>query len=154
MVWSQRHLLRYVRRSPARRILGPGLGQIQRPVNKSVPLARDIGCEYADLAVGDLAPTGSSPVAKGPRAGVLPRYAAGGLALLQKTGLVNHQNGVIRRQVLERIIAHDVAQRIGIPAATPPNCPMGIAYCRQGPGSPAASARIQPVLRRSSPSSP
>src|SRR3954468_20279662 len=29
-----------------------------------------------------------------------------------------------------------------------------IACCRQGPGSPAASARIQPVLRRSSPSSP
>src|SRR6187401_1390555 len=29
-----------------------------------------------------------------------------------------------------------------------------IACCRQGPGSPAASARIQPVLRRSCPSSP
>jgi hypothetical protein len=29
-----------------------------------------------------------------------------------------------------------------------------IGCCRQGPGSPAASARIHPVLRRSSPSSP
>src|SRR5215210_936675 len=29
-----------------------------------------------------------------------------------------------------------------------------IACCRQGPGSPAVSARIQPVLRRSAPSSP
>jgi hypothetical protein len=45
--------------------------------------------------------------------------ATGGLALLQKTGLVNNQNGVIRRQVFERIIAHHVAQRIGIPAAPP-----------------------------------
>src|SRR4051812_1349042 len=32
-------------------------------------------------------------------------------------------------------------------------CPR-IACCRQGPGSPAASARIQPVLRRSAPNSP
>src|SRR4051795_11829914 len=90
-VWLGRkgNLLRDVRRSPARRIVGPGLGQIQRPVNKSVPLARDIGREHADLAVGDLAR----------RTGVLPSHAAGGLALLQKTGLVNHQYGVIRRQV-------------------------------------------------------
>ena len=84
------NLLRYVRHRPARRILGPGLGQIKGPIDKGVPFVRDIGREYADLAVGDLAPTGSSPVAEGPRAGVLPRHAAGGLALLQKTGLVNH----------------------------------------------------------------
>jgi hypothetical protein len=74
------NLLRYVRRRTARRILGPDLGQIKRPVDKGVPLVRDIGREYADLAVGDLAG----------RAGVLPRHAAGGFALLQKTGLVNH----------------------------------------------------------------
>jgi hypothetical protein len=96
-------------RRPARRILGPSLGQIQRPVDKGVPLARDIGREYADLAVGDLAR----------RTRVLPRHAAGGLALLQKAGLVNDQNGVIRRQVFERILAHHVAQRIGLPAAPP-----------------------------------
>ena len=91
------NLLRYVRRRTARRILGPDLGQIKRPVDKGVPLVRDIGRKYADLAAGDLAPTGSSPVAEGPRAGVLPRHAAGGLALLQKAGLVHHQNGIIRR---------------------------------------------------------
>src|SRR5215213_10673502 len=110
-VWLCRkgNLLGYVRRRPARRIVGPGLGQIESPVNKSVPLARDIGREYADLAVGDLAR----------RAGVLPSHAAGGLALLQKTGLVNDQNGVIRRQVFKRIVAHNVAQSIGIPAAPP-----------------------------------
>jgi hypothetical protein len=38
---------------------------------------RNIGCKHADLAVGDLAPTGSSPVAKDPRAGVLPRNTTG-----------------------------------------------------------------------------
>src|SRR4051795_12938728 len=110
-VWLGRkgNLLRYVHRRPARRIVGPGLGQIEGPVDKSVPLARDIGREYADLAVRDLAR----------RAGVLPRHAAGRLALLQKTGLVNDQNGVIRRQVFERIVAHNIAQSVGVPAAPP-----------------------------------
>jgi hypothetical protein len=74
-----------------------------------MPFARDIGREHADLAVGDLA--------RG--AGVLPRHTAGCLALLQKARLVNHQDGVILRQVFKRILAYDVAQRIGIPA-TPP----------------------------------
>jgi hypothetical protein len=51
----------------------------------------DIGHEYADLAVGDLAR----------RARVLSPNTAGGFALLQETGLVNHQHRVIRRQVLD-----------------------------------------------------
>src|SRR4051812_50177189 len=82
-VWLGRegNLLRHVRRGPARRIVGPGLGQIQRPVDKGMPLARDIGRKYANLAVGDLAR----------RAGVLPSHTAGGLALLQEPCLVHHQ---------------------------------------------------------------
>src|SRR5215217_1914838 len=104
-----------------------------------MPVPRDIGRKHADLAVGDLAR----------RAGVLPSHAAGRLALLQKTGLVNDQNGVIRRQVFERVLAHNIAQRIGIPAAPPQD-----RLLPPGTGSPAASARIQPVLRRSCPSSP
>src|SRR4051812_24033072 len=72
-------------------------------------MPRDIGCEYTDLAVGDLA--------RG--AGVLPPDTAGSLALLQKTGLVNHQHRVLVRQVLDHIPADNIAQRIGIPAAPP-----------------------------------
>src|ERR1041384_2853584 len=73
------------------RFSGQGLGKKKGPIDKGVPFVRDIGREYADLAVGDLAR----------RAGVLPSHPAGCLALLQKTGLVNHQNGIIRRQVFE-----------------------------------------------------
>src|SRR3954470_10802335 len=72
-------------------------------------MPRDIGCEYADLAVGDLA--------RG--AGVLPPDTAGSLALLQKTGLVNHQHRVLVRQVLDHIPADNVAARVGAPAAPP-----------------------------------
>jgi hypothetical protein len=72
-----------------------------------VAVARDIGGEYADLAVGDLAG----------RAGVLPRHPAGGLALLEKSGLVDHQDRILLRQRLDDIVAHDLAQRIGLPAA-------------------------------------
>src|SRR3954447_3753045 len=74
-----------------------------------MPVPRDTGREHTDPAVGDLAR----------RARMLPRNTAGLLAPLQKTGLVNHQYGVILRQVFERIVAHDVAQRVGIPAAAP-----------------------------------
>src|SRR3954451_19413157 len=100
---------------------------------------RDIGCEHPDLAVGDLAR----------RAGVLPSHAAGGLALLQKTGLVNHQNGVIRRRC-SSAYSRTISRNASASQRPRPR----IACCRQGPGSPAASARIQPVLRRSSPRSP
>src|SRR5918999_2403607 len=101
------------------RIARPPLRQVQCPVDKSMAVPRDIGREHADLAIDDLAPTGSSPVAEGLRARVLPPDTAGGLALLQKTGLVNDQNGVIRRQVFERIVAHNIAQSVSIPAAPP-----------------------------------
>src|SRR3954447_4169186 len=78
------NLLRDVRRRPARRIVGPGLGQIEGPIDKGVPPARDIGRKYANLAVRDLA--------CGAR--VLPSHTAGGLALLQEPGLVHHQDGI------------------------------------------------------------
>jgi hypothetical protein len=71
------NLPRHVRRGPARRVVGPGPRQVEGPADKGVPLARDIGCEHADPAAGDLAPTGSSPVAEGPRAGVLSGHPAG-----------------------------------------------------------------------------
>ena len=150
-VWlgCEGNLLRYARRRPARRILGPGLGQIESPINKGASPLRDIGREYADLAVGDLPPTGSSPGAEGPRAGVLPRHTAGGLALLQEPCRVHNQDGIWFGKPLDHVRAYHIAQRLGIPAATPQD-----RLLPQGPGSPAASARVHPVLRRSSPNSP
>ena len=91
------------------RVARPRLGQVQCPVDKAMPVPRDIGRKHADLAVGDLAR----------RARVLPPDTAGRLALLQETGLVNHQHRVLVRQVLDHVLAHNVAQRIGIPAAPP-----------------------------------
>src|SRR3954453_18744479 len=104
-----------------------------------MPVPRDIGREHADLAVGDLAR----------RTGVLPSHAARGLALLQKTGLVNDQNRVIRRQVFERILAHNIAQRLGIPAASPQDrlLPPGAGVTGRFGAHP---ARLAPLL----PSSP
>src|SRR5665811_1366914 len=68
---------------------------------------------------------------------------------LEKPGLIQNKNRILIGQSLQRIFTHDVAQRVGVPPPRP-----SMACWRQGPGSPAASARIQPVLRRSSPSSP
>ena len=101
-----------------------------------MPVPRDIGREHADLAVGDLAR----------RAGVLPSHAARGLALLQKTGLVNDQNRVIRCQVFERILAHNIAQSIGIPAAPPQDrlLPPGTGITRRLGPHPACLAPLLP----------
>jgi hypothetical protein len=116
-------------RSHAGRIIRPSLGQIQRAVDEGVTVPRHIGPEHPDLAVGDLAR----------RAGVLPPNAAGGLALLEEAGLINDQHRILGREMLDHVVPHDVAQRIGLPAAADQT---------------AASARIQPVLWRSAPSRP
>ena len=71
-------------------------------------MARYIGCEHADLAVGDLAG----------RAGVLTADAARGLALLEKTSFVDDQHRIVGGERLHHIITHDVAKRIRIPPAT------------------------------------
>lgn len=68
-------------------------------------VARNVGGEDADLAVCDLAR----------RTGVLPRHAARRLALLEKTGLVDHQDRIVIRQMLDDIVAHHVAQGIDNP---------------------------------------
>jgi hypothetical protein len=47
-------------------IFRPGLRQIQRPVDEGVAVLRDVGREYADLAIGDLTR----------RTGVLPPNAS------------------------------------------------------------------------------
>ena len=64
-------------------------------------MARHIGREHANLAVGDLAG----------RAGVLPTNAAGRLALLEKAGLIDHQNSIVGSKLLNDIVAHDGDRR-------------------------------------------
>jgi hypothetical protein len=93
------------------RVVRPVLGQVERAVNEGVPVLRYEGCEHADLAVRDLAR----------RARVLPPDTAGRLALLEEAGLVDHQHRVLGRKMLDDVLAHDVAQRISIPAPTAKN---------------------------------
>jgi hypothetical protein len=92
-------------RAPALAIGGPALRQVEPTVDEGVPMLGDISGEHADLAVGDLAG----------RAGVLAGNAAGGLALLEEPGLVDDEHRVGRAQYRDDIVAHQVAQRIGIP---------------------------------------
>ena len=68
-------------------IVGPFLRKIQRAIDERMTVARNIGSEDADLAVRDLA-CGTS---------ILPRHSARRLALLEKAGLVDHQDRVVIR---------------------------------------------------------
>ena len=76
-------------------LLGPALGQVEPAIDEGVASIRHVSGEHTNLTVGDLAR----------RAGVLPLHAAGSGALLEKTGLVDHQHGIRRRQGLESIRA-------------------------------------------------
>src|SRR5258708_16252930 len=82
-------------------IVGPLLRKIQRAVDERMTVARNVGRKNADLAVRDLAR----------RTPVLPRHAARRLALLEKTGLIDHDDRLIVRQMLDDIIADHIAQR-------------------------------------------
>src|SRR5258708_5308428 len=86
-------------------IVGPFLRKIQRTVDESMAVARNVGREDADLAVRDLAR----------RTSVLTRHAARRFALFEKAGLIDHEDRVIVRQMLDDIIADDIAQGIRIP---------------------------------------
>src|SRR3982074_3957956 len=81
-------------------------------------VARNVGSEDPDLAVCDLA-RGTS---------VLPCHAARRLALLEKAGLVDHEDRFVIRQMLDDIIPHDIAQaiRIPIPATQDRLLPRGV----------------------------
>ena len=72
-------------------------------------VARNVGSEDTDLAVRDLA-RGAS---------VLPRHSARRLALLEKAGLVDDEDRIVIRQMLDDIVADDVAQSISIPIPAP-----------------------------------
>lgn len=80
-------------------------------IDEGMAVARHIGGEHPDLAVGDLAR----------RPGILTPDPAGRLALLEKAGLVYHQHGIIIGQRFQGKITHDVPEIVGIPASTPEN---------------------------------
>src|SRR3979409_2028634 len=86
-------------------IVGPFLRKIQRTIDERMTVARNVGSEDSDLAVRDLA-GGTS---------VLPRHPARRLALLETSGLVDHEDRIVIRQMLDDIIADDIAQGISIP---------------------------------------
>ena len=96
-----------MRRRHAFGIVRPFLWQIKCPVDEGMAVARHIGGEHADLAIGDLAR----------RARVLARNATRRLALFQKAGLINDKNRLLISERFQRVIAYDVAQRFRIPPA-------------------------------------
>jgi hypothetical protein len=51
----------------------------------------------------------------------LPANAAGSLALLQKTSLIDHKDRVVISQRFECVVANNVPQIVGIPPASPQN---------------------------------
>jgi hypothetical protein len=52
----------------------------------------------------------------------LPRHSARRLALLEKAGLVDHEDRIVIRQMLDDIIAYDVAQGISVPMPATEDC--------------------------------
>src|SRR5208282_3409977 len=93
------------------RIVGPALRQIERPIDEGMAVTRHVGSKNTDLTVRNFAR----------RAGVLPRYPARSLALLEKAGFIDHQHRVLVRKMLGGIVAHQLAQCVGIPPVTAQN---------------------------------
>ncbi len=71
-------------------------------------VARHIGGERANLAIGDLAG----------RARILARNTTRRLALFQKAGLINDKDSLLISERFQRVIAYNVAQPFRIPPAT------------------------------------
>ena len=82
----------------APRITHPVLRHVQSTIDKGMTARRHIRGEHTDLAVCDLTR----------RASILARDAARCLALLEKTGLVDHQNSIGGAQMLDNKIADEV----------------------------------------------
>src|SRR4051794_41969628 len=78
---GERHIVRNAGVSAARAIIGPGLGQVERAGDESMPMAAGIGEEHANLTILD-APS---------RTGVLAGGARRLWAPLWKSPLIPHQ---------------------------------------------------------------
>src|SRR6478735_5496049 len=85
--------------------------QIQRPIDEGMAVTRHVGSKNTDLTVRNFAR----------RTSILPRYSARCLALLEKAGLIDHQHRVLVGKMLSDIVAHHIAQSIGIPPVTAQN---------------------------------
>jgi hypothetical protein len=127
-VWSQRQPRRGRRPPHAVRIVGPGAGQVQLPVDHG--MACLAGVHQLDRDLGVLDPPGG--------AAVLALHAHGGGALLEVAGLVHHQHCPRIAQVPHEVGADVVADRVVIPDRRLSRCctPSGLA-------SPACSAIVQ-----------
>jgi hypothetical protein len=109
---------------------------VERPVDEGVAVAGHAGREDADLAVGDLAR----------RAGVLAGDAARRPALLEEAGLVDDEDRVRLGERLDRVVAHQVAERVGLPAAAAEDglLPPGAGIARRLGPHPAGLAPLRP----------
>src|SRR5450631_4264159 len=92
-------------------IVCPLLWKIQCAIDERMAMTRNVGSEDADLAVRNLAC----------RTGVLPGHAARRLALLEKAGLVDDEDRIVICQMLDDIVADDVAQSVSIPVTATQN---------------------------------
>jgi hypothetical protein len=99
------HLVRDAGRLQEGRIVGPGPGQVQLPVDHGMPGIG--GVHQVDRHLGVLDPPSG--------AGVLALHAHGGGALLEIAGLVDDQHRLWVAQVLDEIGAHVVADRVVVP---------------------------------------
>src|SRR6266576_479707 len=104
-------VVRHICGLQASRIVGPALRQIERPIDESMAVTRHVGSKNTDLTVRNFAC----------RTSILPRYSARCLALLEKAGLIDHQHRVLIGKMLSDIVAHHIAQSIGIPPVTAQN---------------------------------
>src|SRR5262245_21565836 len=95
----------------ASRIVDPALRQIERSIDEGMAVTRYVGSKNTDLTVRNFAR----------RTSVLPRDPARSLALLEKAGFIDHQHRVLVRKMLGSIVAHQIAQRVGIPPVTAQN---------------------------------
>jgi hypothetical protein len=133
---GEAHVLGHMSGTQTVGLVGPALGQVEPAIEEGMTPIRHVSGEHADLTVGDLAR----------RAGVLPLHAAGGGALLEKAGLVDHQHGIRCRQGLEGIVAHQITQRVGLPTAAAEHglLPPGAGIARRLGTHPAGLAPLRP----------
>ena len=87
-------------------VLGPAARQVERAVDQGVPGPAGVGEIDRDLGVLD--PAGG--------AGVLTLHRDGALALLQITGLVDHQDRVGFAEVINDVVAQVGGDTVGVPA--------------------------------------
>src|SRR5438034_2888367 len=127
-------VVRHICGLQASRIVGPALRQIARQIDEGIAVTLHVGSKNTDLTVRNFAR----------RTSILPRYSARCLALLEKAGLIDHQHRVLVGKMLSDIVAHHIAQSIGIPPVTAP----AAAMAQDRPPPPPASIRFYDARRQ------